>query len=221
MLEHVERTKIEKLVRRTRSYLRVYDEAGLLRYLRSSWRTTVLIKLLAHDNAAEVKVAATCLGILGDPIATSALIAALPYEDAVVTEMAEFALWTIWFKERGPAAEALLRTVPNLGYTRAIEVLNALVDKYPDWAEPYNQRAIVNYEEELFVSAADDCRETLSIQPHHFGAWAGLGHSNSQLGLYSEAFDCYRRALEIHPRLGGVRQSLRSIRQVSGNAPAP
>ena len=221
MPEHMERRNVQKLVARTRSYLRVYDETGLRRYLKSSWRATELIKLLAHRDASVAKVAGTCLGIWGAATAASALIASLPHEDVVVTEMAEFALWTIWFKEHGRAAEALLRSVANSDYVQAIEILAALIDKYPGWAEPYNQRAIVNYKEHLFVSAADDCQQTLSIQPDHFGAWAGLGHCNTQLGLYAQAFNCYRRALEIHPRLRGVRQSLRSIRQVTDGTPTP
>ena len=95
---------IDRLVGRTRSFLSVYDETGLLRYLRSTWPVPDLIKLLAHRDAAVVKVSATCLGLLGDPVATSALLASLPHEDAVVSTMAEFSLWSIWFMEGGATA---------------------------------------------------------------------------------------------------------------------
>ncbi len=209
---------IHKLLDRTRSFLSVYDESGVLRYLKSSWTVPDLIKLLAHRNPAVVKVAATCLGIWADPVATSALTASLSHGDAIVSTMAEFSLWTIWFKERGPAAEALLRGVSRMNYSQAIGVLEALADKYPDWAEPYHQRAIINFKEHLFISSVDDCKETLALQEHHFGAWACLGRAYTQLGLYSQALSCFRRALQIHPRLGGVRQSLRTIRELTGKA---
>lgn len=208
---------VHRLIERTGSFLNVYDERGLLRHVKSSWSTPELIELLAHRDAAVAKVAATCLGVLGDPIATSALIASLPHEDAVVGEMSEFALWTIWFGERGPAAESMLRSVPHLAAGAAFSVLDAVIDSYPDWAEPFNQRAIVNLKEHLFVSAVEDFNAALAIQENHFAAWHGLGQAYSKLGLYPHAVQCFRRALDIHPRLSGVRQSLRALKQLTGD----
>ena len=203
----------DSLVSRTRSYLGVYDEAGLLRHLKSTWPVTDLIKLLAHRDAAVVKVSATCLGLLGDPVATSALLASLPHEDAVVSTMAEFSLWSIWFMERGASAESLLRQVGRLPYPEAISVLDALADRYPDWAEPLNQRAIVSFKERRFVESIRDCRRALAIQEHHFGAWTGLGHCYAYLGEYTKSLECYARALVIYPRLSGIRQSQRTVRE--------
>jgi len=191
----------------------VYDETGLLRYLKSTWPVTDLIELLAHSDAAVVKVSATCLGLLGDPVATSALLASLPHEDAVVSTMAEFSLWSIWFMERGASAESLLRQVGRLAHAQALSVLDALADRYPDWAEPQNQRAIVNFNEHRFVESIRDCRRALAIQEHHFGAWAGMGHCYTRLGEYAKSLECYGRALVIHPRLSGIRQSQRVVRE--------
>ncbi len=207
---------VDKLVGRTRSYLSVYDETGLLRYLKSTWPVTNLIKLLAHSDAAVVKVSATCLGLLGNPVATSALLASLPHEDAVVSTMAEFSLWSIWFTERGASAESLLRQAGRLEHAEAVSVLDALADRYPDWAEPHNQRAMVNFREHRFVESISDCRRVLAIQEHHFGAWAGLGHCYARLGEYAKSLECLGRALVIHPRLSGVRQSQRAVREQAG-----
>jgi len=207
---------VNRLVGRTRSFLSVYDETGLLRYLKSTWPVTDLIKLLAHRDAAVVKVSATCLGLLGDSVATSALLATLPHEDAVVSTMAEFSLWSIWFMERGASAESLLRQAGRLEHAEAVSVLDALADRYPDWAEPHNQRAIVNFREHRFVESINDCRRVLAIQEHHFGAWAGLGHCYARLGEHAKSLECLGRALVIHPRLSGVRQSQRAVREQAG-----
>ena len=207
---------VDKLVSRTRSFLSVYDETGLLRYLKSTWAVTDLIKLLADRDAAVVKVSATCLGLLGDPVATSALLASLPHEDAIVSMMAEFSLWSIWFMERGASAESLLRRAGRLEADEAVSVLDALADRYSDWAEPHNQRAIVNFREHRFVESIYDCRRVIAIQAHHFGAWAGLGHCYARLGQNAKSLECYGRALEIHPRLSGIRQSLRLVREQAG-----
>ena len=207
---------VDRLVGRTRSFLSVYDETGLLRYLRSTWPVMDLVKLLAHRDAAVVKVSATCLGLLGDPVATSALLASLPHEDAVVSTMAEFSLWSIWFKERGVSAESLLRQAGWLEHAEAVSVLDALTDRYPDWAEPHNQRAIANFGAHRFVESISDCRRVLAIQEHHFGAWAGLGLCYARLGEQDKSLECYRRALVIHPRLSGVRQAVRTVREHAG-----
>ncbi len=207
---------VDRLVSRTRSYLSVYDETGLLRYLKSAWPVTDLIKLLADRDAAVVKVSATCLGLLGDPVATSALLASLPHEDAVVSTMAEFSLWSIWFMERGANAESLLRQAGWLAHAEAVSVLDALADRYPDWAEPQNQRAIVNFNEHRFVESIRDCRRALAIQEHHFGAWAGMGQCCARLGEYAKSLECFGRALVIHPRLSGVRQLQRAVREQAG-----
>ncbi len=209
----------QNLLNRTRSFLSVYDEAGLLRYLRSAWTPDELIGLLAHEQPPVVKVAATCLGLIADPVATPSLVASLGHLDAVVSEMAEHALWTIWFKERGPGPEALLRAAEHTEYRQSTAVLEALIDKYPDWAEPYHRRAILNHNEHFFMAAAHDCMDALEAQEHHFGAWAQLGHTFSELGNYAQSLDCYRRALEIHPRLGGVRRELQKVRELIGSTP--
>ena len=206
----------DRLVSRTRSYLGVYDETGLLRFLRSTWPVTDLIKLLAHRDANVVKVSATCLGLLGDPVATSALLASLPHEDAVVSTMAEFSLWSIWFMERGASAESLLRQAGRLEHAEAVSVLDALADRYPDWAEPHNQRAIVNFKARRFVDSSRDCRRALAIQEHHFGAWAGMGHCYARLAEHAKSLECYAQALAIYPRLSGIRQSQRVVREQAG-----
>jgi tetratricopeptide (TPR) repeat protein len=175
-----------------------------------------LIKLLAHRDPAVVKVSAVCLGTLGDSVATSALLASLPHEDAIVSMMAEFSLWSIWFMERGASAESLLRQAGRLEPIEAVNVLDALADRYPDWAEPHNQRAIVNFREHRFVESIKDCGNALAIQEHHFGAWAGMGHCYHRLRENAKSLECFGRALQIHPRLSGVRQSVRAVREQAG-----
>ncbi len=134
----------------------------------------------------------------------------------MVSMMAEFSLWSIWFMERGSSAESLLRQAGRLEPAEAVSLLDALADRYPDWAEPRNQRAIVNFREHRFVAAINDCRRTLAIQEHHFGAWAGLGHCYARLRENAKSQECYGRALVIHPRLSGVRQALRAVREQAG-----
>ena len=54
--------------------------------------------------------------------------------------------------------------------------------------------------------------------PCHFGAWAGMGHCYAHLGKHDEAIRSYEKALEINPRLEGVRQGIESLREESTGA---
>jgi cytochrome c-type biogenesis protein CcmH/NrfG len=80
------------------------------------------------------------------------------------------------------------------------------------FAEACNQRAVLHYLTGRFASSLMACRRTLALNPHHFGAAAGVGHNHVQLGQLADAEAAYHRALRLHPRMEGVRQQLRRTR---------
>jgi tetratricopeptide (TPR) repeat protein len=82
----------------------------------------------------------------------------------------------------------------------------------PDFAEAYNQRAIVHYLQEEFQKSIDDCWRATERMPCHFGAWAGMGHCYAHLGQHSEALESYQRALEINPYLDCVKQAVQELK---------
>ena len=63
--------------------------------------------------------------------------------------------------------------------------------------------------------ALADCKKTIGLNAVHFGAHATMGHNHTHLGQYPEALACYRAALNIHPRMEGIRQSMRRIRSLA------
>jgi tetratricopeptide (TPR) repeat protein len=86
-------------------------------------------------------------------------------------------------------------------FSRVIEIV-------PDFAEGWNKRATVRFMSKDFTGSIADCQETLARNPNHFGASSGQGLCHISLGEYREAAVCFRRALEIHPHLDGVRYNL-------------
>jgi tetratricopeptide (TPR) repeat protein len=78
----------------------------------------------------------------------------------------------------------------------------------PEFAEGWNKRATARYLLQEFEGAIADCRETLSRNPHHFGALSGQGLCHTALGQHREAIALYRRALEVYPHLVEVRRGL-------------
>lgn len=88
----------------------------------------------------------------------------------------------------------------------AIELLGAVVDLQPDFAEAWNRRATVFFLKGDYGRSMRDIRETLAREPRHWGAWAGLGRILEETGDKPRALAAYRRALAVHPFLEGLKE---------------
>jgi tetratricopeptide (TPR) repeat protein len=87
----------------------------------------------------------------------------------------------------------------------AIQLLNLLVEDYPDYAEGWNQRATMLYIVGNFPASIADCARVLELEPRHFGALSGRAIMYLQLDQRSLALKDMTTALEIHPFLNERR----------------
>ncbi len=134
----------------------------------------------------------------------------------VIVRMAEHALWSIWFRCGSDCANrAIMRGLECLSkreYDEAVGHFTHAIERDPDFAEAYNQRAIAHYLKEEYEESAQDCRHTIQLMPCHFGAWAGLGHCDAHLHRHAEAIECYEKALEINPHLSCISDAVAELR---------
>ena len=206
--------------------MRATDAAGLIGLLQSRWSPTQLGALMSGAEADTRKVAALCLGLVGGRAAVEPLCRGLADADAMVYQMSEHALWTIWFR-LGAVIEANVsvcrgaRAVAAREFARAIALFDAALSADPSFAEAYNQRAIAHYLQDDFAASVADCRRATELMPCHFGAWAGLGHCHLQLGDLPAALRAYRQALAVNPRMDGVRQAATEIARRLRQCPPP
>jgi tetratricopeptide (TPR) repeat protein len=144
------------------------------------------------------------------------LASLLHHDDPRVVDAAEQALWRLWFASGPTTVQSdLYRAMLHLQAERwpeALADLDAVLAVEPGYAEAWNQRAIAHYFAGDYCRSVCDCRRALMLNPYHFGAMAGMGHCFAQLGRFEDAMECYHRALQIHPRMEGVRQTIREIR---------
>jgi len=137
---------------------------------------------------------------------------ALKGEDPELAATAEAILWGAWCRSGDPETDRLFRAgvdaMQNRRLTESEEFFTRVIQRQTEFAEGWNKRATVRYVRQNFVGSIADCQETLARNPNHFGAAAGQGLSHMSLGQFREAAMCFRRALEIHPHLDGVRQNL-------------
>jgi hypothetical protein len=59
-----------------------------------------------------------------------------------------------------------------------------------------------------------DCRRTLDLNPFHFGAAAGLGQCQLQIGDHAAALASFRHALRINPSMEGVRANVTYLQKL-------
>lgn len=198
-----------RFVSRVTPLLESQDLPALVAALRGSWTDGQIVSLLSCGHCDARKCAALALSLVGGPSCLDPLARRLADADPVVNEMAEHAMWSIWFRGGSPEACRLLVRGTEAMNARdldaAVEKFTRAVALSPDFAEAYNQRAIAHYLAEEFLRSAADCRRAVDLMPCHFGAWAGLGHCLAHLGKPAEAVRCYGRALEINPHLDCLR----------------
>ncbi len=199
------------------------DVQGLKILLQTRWTLEQIKGLVAGDNDDARKVAALAMSLVGGKCCLPLLAQLLTHEDAVTNEMAEHALWSIWFRcGKTPDANRELchgtQALNHRDFDRAIAHFTKAIEIDPSFAEAYNQRAIAHYLEEHYEASIEDCRRTVERMPCHFGAWSGMGHCYAHKGSLAEAVECYEHALDVNPHLDGVRQAVRALRSDLGQA---
>lgn len=189
---------------------------GLSDLVKSRFTEEQLTALFHCDNADARKVAALAFGLIGCKAGMCRLAGLLKDPDPMVNQMAEHAMWTIWFRSGSSddANRELCRGTKAMNrreFEAAVDHFNRAIDADPTFAEAYNQRAIVRYLQERYEDSIADCTRAVERMPHHFGAWAGMGHCHAHLGRLKQAAACYEKVLTIHPSFGGVRQVLEEL----------
>jgi tetratricopeptide (TPR) repeat protein len=192
------------------------DLKGLHALLKSRWTKAELTSFLASRDDDVRKVAALALAYVGGKCCVEPIAQQLRHADPVVNQMAEHALWSIWFRCGTETANHELckgtKALNRRDWTAAISHFTQAIEADPTFAEAYNQRAIVKYLQERFEESIQDCLRAVELMPCHFGAWAGMGHCHAHAGHLPEAVDCYDRALTINPHMECVSQMLSELR---------
>lgn len=131
------------------------------------------------------------------------LLADLKKSEETIRNKATAALWKSWFSQKGLQGLELLQQaqvyLQNNQVEAAQKLLTDVVRDQPDFAEAWNQRAILYYSLKEYQLSLADCQQVVQLIPYHFGAWHGIGLCQAALGNYREAILAFRRALEIQP----------------------
>ena len=206
----------ENFVRAVEPILERRDLAGLLEFIKQRWTSEQIVSLLKCKCCDARKVAALCLSLVGCPACLKDLGKQLKDPDPVTNQMAEQAMWSIWFRGGTPEANHQLhRGVLALNrreVEHAISHFDRAIRYCPEFAEAYNQRALAEFLLERFEPAIEHYAQAVRLMPLHFGAWAGLGHCHAHLGQFDAALEAYEKALEINPHMCEIRDTVEQLR---------
>ncbi len=206
-----------KLLELAKRHLPAGDVDEFAAALRHDWSARRLIELVSSGSPHVAHVASVGLGLIGGMTAVPALAEVLRLQNLDAVRAAESALWSIWFRAAGPAPQTELFNAMALiaenQTADGIAQITDLIRQYPRYAEAFDQRAAANYLCDRPERARGDYRQAIHLNPHHFAARAGEGSCEAAMGRFREALNCYATALSIHPRMEGVRQTMRRLRE--------
>jgi Flp pilus assembly protein TadD len=172
--------------------------------------------LAGSPSVAARRAAVVSLGLLASFEQSNAVLGrSLKDSDAAVRGMAEHALWTVWFRADTPENNLLLdqvrNTIRNQQLNEAETLANRLIHQAPNFAEAYNQRAIIYFQQGRFAESVQDCRHVLSRNPYHFGALSGMAECQLRLNRSREALKTLRQGLKLQPYSNSLRSFIQEL----------
>ncbi len=182
-----------------------YSEGTLCRLLQSA------------ESVVARRAAAVALGMVGTFASNTPLAAALKDDGDAVARLVADALWEVWFRgDTDEQARELRLALSLFDGAERLAALDDVVNRFPEFAEAYNQRAIVRYSRGQYSKAAADCETVLRLNPAHFGAASGLGQCHLRMNKPTAALRAFVHALEINPTLANLREAVAELRAKLG-----
>ncbi|MSR31824.1 MAG: tetratricopeptide repeat protein [Gemmataceae bacterium] len=185
--------------------------------LLAKYNEGTLLRLLQSDCEETRKGALFALGLTASMDANLAMSRLLHDDDGEVVDMATAGMWNLWFRASIETNNKELQRLLRLrDREKALAGLMKLAELAPDFAEVYNQRAIVYFRLKQYEDSITDCQKALEINPWHFGAQVGMAQCFMKLRKHRSALKAFRATLKIHPRMEGVRDAIRTLERVLG-----
>jgi len=207
----------DKFISAVQPLLKRQDLPGLMSLLKTNWSPDQIRGLLNSSHIDAKKVALLALGLVAPSCCIPDLAAQLKHPDPMVNEMAEHALWSVWFRCGTPQANHELargvQAIERRDFDHAIGHFDRAVELCSTFAEAFNQRAVALYLMENYEPSIESCQHAVDLMPCHFGALAGMGHCYAHLQRTPEAIDAYERALAVNPHLECVRRTIAQLKQ--------
>jgi tetratricopeptide (TPR) repeat protein len=130
-------------------------------------------------------------------------------------------VWDAWMVSGSGTVDILMRrgleAQEQDNKDLARDMFDRVIMVRPEYAEGWNRRALLFFNDGKYDEAVADLESTLVYEPRHFGAWIGLGMIFESIDRPEAALKAYRKALEIHPHAAAAMQGEKRLqRRVEG-----
>jgi tetratricopeptide (TPR) repeat protein len=187
--------------------------------IKNNYTEATIIRLASHPDVRARQAVALALGLIGTLDSNATLAGLLKDEDTLVQRFAHDAMWEVWLRGREKNNSKDLRQALQLpDFAQNLAALNDLIDTNPDYAEAYNQRAILLYRRGDYAKSIRDCESALRLNPYHFGAAAGIGQCYLRMKRPRSALRAFRHALDIYPNLDTVQEAVQALSAALGES---
>ncbi len=131
-------------------------------------------------------------------------------------------IWQVWMRHDDPKVNDLMtRGVEAMAqheYAQALPCFDEITRRDPSFAEGWNKRATVRYLLADYAGSVRDIKQTLALEPRHFGALAGLGAVYLLIANDRGALDAFEAILALNPHLESVRKQVDALRDELGES---
>jgi tetratricopeptide (TPR) repeat protein len=141
----------------------------------------------------------------------------LKIEDPRGAKLLEGAIWGLWMQSGSPTVDLLLtrgtHAMSEGDYPVALQLFTSVTELDPGFSEGWNKRATLFFLMGAMERSLADVEKTLSLEPRHFGALAGLGMINMHLGKEREALAAFEKAVAVNPHLESVKPEIARLKK--------
>lgn len=205
------------LIQLFQRYLNDENTARFIADVSQRYTTGSLERLADFGDRATRRAATMALGFLGGYASNQVLGRRMSDSDRGVRLLAENGIRELWFRDGNDSQRKRLEAIARMNrseqFLQAVVAATELIEESPWFAEAWNQRAIAYFHLERFVDSANDCHQTLELNPYHYAAAVGMGMSYMELEDLQAALDCFKRALKLNPDLEDVRTRVVLLKQ--------
>ena len=124
-------------------------------------------------------------------------------------------IWQRWSANDNSDVSQLMeigiRALNYSTYRKALRSFDRVIEMAPQFAEGWNKRATLYYHIREYRRSIDDIKETLRLEPRHFGAWSGLGLVSLAQENYPGALVAFKKALSINPHIPNIRRYVQKL----------
>lgn len=112
-------------------------------------------------------------------------------------------IWAEWFRSGSATIDLMLHwsnaAIERKDYNIALDFLDQIVTRKPDFAEGWNRRATLHFAMDNYAKSMNDIQKVLELEPRHFGALSGMAVILERSGRKQAALEAWQRMLKIYP----------------------